>query len=459
MESRSQGMEFAGKSKSFNQPSNISEIVSKFAKVCKLRSVGVFNTSESQYHSHNHQQFFHNTAQSLAEESSRDATEEAEFDAEKIHSQSAETRKEGNKCGHMEILKLFSTLSALKLAYVKLQEAHIPYNPGKIRAADENVVSELESLCKIKRAYKEKLLKESNTLPACSALLLAETQVEEKVLEKLKYKLKDKDNEVVDLQQQLRAIVTRNKELTEGILEQEKKRIKAFTHSSFEDVVKAAGKAIHDFAKPLIALMKVSDWDLDQAANAIENSVVYAKRSHKKYAFEAYVVRRMFHGFQPQLYNADNILKSGDPIDALIEDPQSSFAKFCRTKYLLVVRPEMEISFFGNLDHRTFVANGMHPHTPFYRAFVKMARWVWFLLGFTASIEPKVEMFGVKQGSEFSDVYMEFIEELKEYKALLDKGHGSYKVEFMVMPGFKIGESLIRSQVYVSKTGLSNETF
>ncbi|KAL2461194.1 DUF641 domain-containing protein [Abeliophyllum distichum] len=76
-------------------------------------------------------------------------------------------------------------------------------------------------------------------------------------------------------------------------MEQEKKRIKAFTHASFEDIFKSARKAIHDFAKPLIALMKVSNWNLDQAANAIENSVVYAKRSHKKYAFEAYVAQRI----------------------------------------------------------------------------------------------------------------------------------------------------------------------
>ncbi|KAL2525554.1 hypothetical protein Adt_10608 [Abeliophyllum distichum] len=47
-------------------------------------------------------------------------------------------------------------------------------------------------------------------------------------------------------------------------MEQEKKRIKAFTHSSLEDIFKSARKAILDFAKPLIALLKVSDWDIDQ---------------------------------------------------------------------------------------------------------------------------------------------------------------------------------------------------
>ncbi|KAL2509674.1 protein GRAVITROPIC IN THE LIGHT 1 [Forsythia ovata] len=76
-------------------------------------------------------------------------------------------------------------------------------------------------------------------------------------------------------------------------MEQENKRIKAFTHSSFNDIFKSAKKAIHDFAKLLIALMKVSDWDIDQTANAIENSIVYAKRSHRKYTFEAYVARRI----------------------------------------------------------------------------------------------------------------------------------------------------------------------
>ncbi|KAL0419223.1 UNVERIFIED_CONTAM: protein GRAVITROPIC IN THE LIGHT 1 [Sesamum radiatum] len=364
-ESDKQGMEFAASSKPLKPSSNVSDIVSKFAKACVSAAIDV--------------------------------------------------RKNGNICGHVEILKLFDTLLALKLAYVKLQEAHLPYDPEKIRAADEEVVSLLDSLCKIKKAYKEKLLKEANSVSACSALLLAEIQVKEKALEKLKLQAKSKDKEVV-------------------------------------------GKAIHDFAKPLIALMKLSDWDLDQAANAIQASVVYAKRSHKKYAFEAYVARRMFHGFSPQPCFLENIMKLDDPIVALMEDPKSSFAKFCRTKYLLVIHPKMEESFFGNLDHRNLVANGVHPHTPFYRAFVRMARCVWYLQGFTAFVEPKAEMFGVKQGSEFSEVYMEVLEELKEYKAWFDRGQERYKVEFMVMPGFKLGETLIRSQVYVSSVVSTNVT-
>ncbi|KAL0389061.1 UNVERIFIED_CONTAM: protein GRAVITROPIC IN THE LIGHT 1 [Sesamum calycinum] len=404
-ESDKQGIEFAASSKPLKPSSNVSDIVSKFAKACKFRSIGVFSTSENPDQGHIYKIISRDNATLLDEENSN-AMEDAAFDAMKVYLQPIDVRKNGNICGHVEILKLFDTLLALKLAYVKLQEAHLPYDPEKIRAADEEVVSLLDSLCKIKKAYKEKLLKEANSVSACSALLLAEIQVKEKALEKLKLQAKSKDKEVANLQRHLQELEMRNKKLAEEIRERERESFKGLNHCSFENVVKVVGKAIHDFAKPLIALMKLSDWDLDQAANAIQASVVYAKR----------------------------------------------------TKYLLVIHPKMEESFFGNLDHRNLVANGVHPHTPFYRAFVRMARCVWYLQGFTAFVEPKAEMFGVKQGSEFSEVYMEVLEELKEYKAWFDRGQERYKVEFMVMPGFKLGETLSRSQVYVSSVVSTNVT-
>ncbi|KAK6145216.1 LOW QUALITY PROTEIN: hypothetical protein DH2020_022036 [Rehmannia glutinosa] len=450
LKSDKQGMEFAASSKPLKPPTNISDMVSKLANVRKFRSIGVFNTPENPSHGHAYQI---TSSDNAPFEESDIATEDVVLYATKIHPKLSGVQKNGNVCDHVEILKLFDSLLALKLAYVKLQEAHIPYDPKKIRAADEEVVTLLDSLCTIKKAYKEKLLKEANSVSACSALLLAQIQVQERALVKLKSQAKNKDNEVARLRRELHELEMRNKKLAEEIREREWESFTGLNHNSFENVVKEVGKAIHDFTKPLIALMKLSDWDLDQAANAVQASVVYTKRSHKKYAFEAYVARRMFHGFSRQPCFMDNIMSLEDPIVALVEDPQSSFAEFCRAKYLLVVHPRMEESFFGNLDHRNFVANRIHPCTPFYRAFVKMARW-----GLTAFVEPKAEMFGVKQGSEFSDIYMEVVEELKGYEAQLEKGQERYKVEFMVMPGFKLGETLIRSQVYVSKRVFYNGT-
>lgn len=426
--------------------SNMSDGVSTFSKTCKFRSLGVFDTAENTDHGqvYQYQIISGGKGTMLVEQKCGNDWSDAAVGA--LHN----VEKKGDVCGHVEILKLFDTLLALKLAYMKMQEAHIPYDPEKIRAADEEVVSQFDSLCKINKAYKEKLLKKASSDSARSAVLLSEIKIKERAVDKLKSQAKQKDREIANLRQALQELEVRNKKLAEEIGEKERESFKSLSHCSLENVMKAVGKAIHDFAKPVIALMKLSDWNLDKAADAIQTSVVYAKRSHKKYAFEAYIARRMFHRFTPQTCFVESIMKLDDPIVALMEEPHSGFAKFCRKKYLSVVHPQMEVSFFGNLDHRTFVVNGIHPHTPFYGAFVRMARWVWYLQGVAAFIEPEAEIFGVKQGSEFSDVFMEVLKELKEFTTTLDSGKERCKVEFMVMPGFKFGEALIKSQVYIS---------
>ncbi|CAL5353257.1 unnamed protein product [Camellia sinensis] len=444
----SQEMECATK-----PPSNISDIVSKFAKVCRFRSIGVFSTENP---THNHHQPINDFGNNVpSPEDSSDATEEAECDMEKIHPNPVEIQPKTTECANMEILELFDSISALKSAYVRLQEAHIPYDPDKIKSANELVVAHLESICKIKRAYKEKQFKEINSISASSALLLAEIHVQESLLEKLKFQVKIKNSEILNLKEELQDLDLQNRMLVQ-VLKKEREAIKFLNLSSFEDIFKEASKAIHDFAKPLISLMKASGWDLDRAADSIEASVVYAKRSHKKYAFEAYIARRMFHGMPLQYYNVDSILRSDDPIDDLIKDPCSNFAKFCGTKYLCLIHPTMEASFFGNLDHRTFVLSGKHPRTLFYQAYVKMAKWVWVLRGIAASCESNAEMYGVKRGSEFSDIYMEGVEELTDNIVVSDEGRSRFKVEFMVMPGFRIGETLVRSRVYLSTMRSSN---
>ncbi|CAK9142704.1 unnamed protein product [Ilex paraguariensis] len=444
LESYSRRMECAAKP--FKPPSNISEIGSTFAKVCRFRSIGVLRSENP----HHHQLCPSNGTNvlPLADDSSYD-TEEGECDGEKVHP-SVKVQIKSMECDHV-ILKLFEAISALKLAYVYLQGAHISFDPDKIRASNEVIVSQLEALSKIKRAYKEKQFGKFNSILACLAFLLAKIQVQERQLKKLKTQNQVKEAEIASLRHDFHDLDLNNRKLVEELRQREKEDAGLLNVSSFQDIAKAASKAIHDFTKPLIALMKSSGWDLDKAANAIENSVVYSKRSHKKYAFEAYIVRRMFYEISFQSYYVGNIVKFDDPIDALIEEPDSSFSNFCRTKYLLVVHPKMEASFFGNLDHRSFVSSGRHPRTPFYQAFLKMARWVFILRGLAASTEPKVKMFGVRRGSEFSDAYMERAPEYEGDMVVYDEERSRFKVEFMVAPGFKFGETVVRSRVYTSK--------
>ncbi|KAK7276112.1 hypothetical protein RIF29_17245 [Crotalaria pallida] len=426
--------------------SNISEIVSKFAKVCKFKSIGVF-FSETPNLPHLHKPNHCN-------ENIADASEEIRTCDHKVYPHPIEVPTKEVACASFEVMKkIFDSVSAMKLAYLQLQQAHIPYDPHKILAADDQVVAELEKLCKFKREYKAKRYKKAENNAGSSSLLQAEIEAKEVLLGKLKSQNSAKVNEIVRLRQVLRDLEIGNENMKEKmrLISVERRKASNLNVTSFEDVFKAASKSIHDFAKPMISLMKASGWDLDMAAKSIENAAVYSKRCDKKYAFEAYVARRMFHGNALTSYDVGDVMRFDDPIDSLMDNPDSDFAKFCQAKYLLVVHPQMEESFFGNLDHRTFVMSGKHPRTEFYQLFAKMARLVWVLLGSAVSIDPEATLFTVNRGSMFSSLHMESVEEEKESAILSDEKRATYKVQFMIMPGFKFGQTTVKSRVYVSE--------
>ncbi|KAI9118328.1 hypothetical protein K1719_010660 [Acacia pycnantha] len=431
--------------------SNISEIVSKFTKVCKLTSIGVFS-SEIPNLPYLHKPIFNVTSVSeIRSSGSSDWSSEEKTKSlvEKVHPHPIDD----NAGVSVDFMKVFDTVSALKLAYLQLQQAHIPYDPNKIVAADAKVVAELEKLCKFKRDYKQKQHRKVRfNVPQSSRLLRSEMKAKEALLEKLKSQNSDKDSEILRSRKELQDLEMGNRAMAEKIkrFDLEKKKASVLCVDKFQDVYKAASKCIHDFAKPLISLMKASGWDLNLAVKWIENEAVYAKRSDKKYAFEAYIGRRMFHGIRLASYNVEDVLKFEDPIDALMENPDSEFAEFCRAKYLLVIHPTMEEKFFGNLDHRTFLLSGKHPRTEFYQLFAKMAKWIWVLLVSARQIDADATLFSVNRGSKFCSLYMESVGEERNMAVVSDEERSNWKVQFMIMPGFRIGQTLVKSRVYVS---------
>ncbi|CAI0549117.1 unnamed protein product [Linum tenue] len=415
--------------------SNITvEMVSKIAKVWRLRSIGVFSGENP--HSQTHPTGIRKP-HLMGESSSSDAT--GRTGSGRVASKSGKLTG-----GDKDLLTLFDSVSALKLAYIQLQEAHVPYNPDKIVAADEIVMSQLRTLCNIRRSVKEKQFEKSKLESSRLDSLRAEVEAKERVLEQLKAQTGARDAEIARLRKEFHDLATTNLQLAETIKARilEKRSWKVIDAAMFEEIFRLACNSIHDFAKPMINLMKASGWDLDLAAYAVVNGATYSKRSHKKYAFEAYVSRRMFHGMSLKLCDVGDVMRYDDPIESLIENPNSGFANFCGKKYLFIVHPVMEICFFRNLDHRMLVISGKHPRTPLYQIFVRMAKWIWVLHGIATSIDPQAKVFAVSRGSEFSEVYMESVEENTEVNC---------KVEFMVMPGFRIGDNLVKSRVYLSK--------
>ncbi|GAV78656.1 DUF641 domain-containing protein [Cephalotus follicularis] len=402
-----------------------------------------------------------------------------ESNSQKVHPQPMEEAISQNPEALEAIIsKIFNNISSLKSAYIQLQAAHTPYDSDKIQAADILVVSELKNLSELKHFYRENNPRTPCVSPQDSRLA-AEIQEQQSLLKtyevmvkKFQSEIQNKDSEILQLQQQIeeasqkkvkleKNLKLRGLSTKEGSGDENEFFNVDLSPDLFMSTVEAAFKAIHDFSKPLINMMKAAGWDLDAAASSIEPNVVYAKRAHKKYAFESHICQRMFSGFQQESFSikSDNLpvskesffhqylaMREMDSLDMLGQNPDSIFGKFCRSKYLVVVHPKMEGSFFGNLDQRNYIMDGGHPRTPFYHAFLKLAKSIWLLHRLAYSFDPNVKVFQVKRGSDFSEVYMEsVVKNLIMYES--DK---KPKVGLMVMPGFWIGGSVIQSRVYLT---------
>ncbi|KAI3764721.1 hypothetical protein L2E82_14734 [Cichorium intybus] len=397
-----------------------------------------------------------------------------------------ETANQNPEAVEALVSKIFTNISSLKSAYIRLQAAHTPYDPDKIQAADKLVISELKNLSELKHFYRENNPRPTYISPQDSRLA-AEIQEQQSLLKtyevmvkKFQSEIHNKDSEILQLQQhiqeamlkrakleknlKLRGLSSSSKESEGSVDGHENENIPVLSPDLFKSAVEIASKAIHDFSKPLINMMKAAGWDLDAAANSIEPDIKYAKRAHKKYAFEYHICQKMFTGFQQENFGIMNdtknekhkdketffreylALRETDPLDSVGQDPDSDFGKFCRGKYVIVVHPKMEASFFGNLDHRNYITGGGHPRTPFYQAFLKLAKAIWGLYLLAHCFEPVIEVFQVSKGSEFSEVYMDSV--VKNF--VVDESGEKPKVGLMVMPGFGIGGSVIQCRVYLT---------
>lgn len=106
----------------------------------------------------------------------------------------------------------------------------------------------------------------------------------------------------------------------------------------------------------------------------------------------------------------------------------------------------MEASFYGNLNQRKLVNSSGCPETTFFAAFAEMARRIWILHCLAFSVDQEVSTFNVGKNCRFSEVYMESVTS----EALL-AGNDGNAVAFTVVPGFKIGKTVVQSKVYQSQ--------
>ncbi|KAK9274154.1 hypothetical protein L1049_018968 [Liquidambar formosana] len=372
------------------------------------------------------------------------------------------------------ISSIFATVSSFEASYLQLQTAHVPFIEENIKAADRAAVSHLQKLSEFKQFYRD-FPKHNPDFSIGSCL---EAQVEENqsklrtlgtVSNRLQSEIDIKDGEVLTLRQELDKIQKTNTTLSKRLSQNPNPSSSPEVLLSvkvFDSVLHEACRSIHRFTKLLINLMNKAMWDLDLAANSVHPDVDYAKKGHNRYAFLSYVCLVMFRDFSSECFglsrneiacngNGSNASKNGslrqlvehvlcNPMEVLSRNQDCDFLRFCEKKYQELIYP-MESSIFSNLDRNEIVLNSWRSLSVFYESFVNMASSIWMLHKLAFSFDPVVEIFQVERGVEFSMVYMEDVTR----RAML-LGRTRAKVGFTVVPGFKIGRTVIQSQVYLT---------
>ncbi|KAK9910844.1 hypothetical protein M0R45_034783 [Rubus argutus] len=375
------------------------------------------------------------------------------------------------------ISSIFATVSSFEASYLQLQTAHVPFVEENVTAADRALVSHLQRLSEFKQFFRD-FCKGSDfgsdfAVGSCLEAQVQENQSKLRTLgtmsNRLQTEIDQKDNEVLALRKRLGEIQKSSFKLSQ--------RLSGTLNSSsevllsvrvFDSVLHDACRLTHRFTKILISLMGKAGWDLDLAANLVHPDVGYVKNAHNRYAFLSYVSLGMFKGFDSKGFGLveDEILCNGhgseldknngslkqllehvssNPMELLSRNQNCEFSRFCESKYQEIIHPTMESSMFSNFDRNAVVLSQWRSLSVFYESFVNMASSIWTLHKLAYCFDPVVEIFQVERDAEFSMVYMEDVT-----RRLSLPSKTREKVGFTVVPGFKIGKTIIQSQVYLS---------
>ncbi|KAE8679074.1 hypothetical protein F3Y22_tig00111402pilonHSYRG00772 [Hibiscus syriacus] len=334
--------------------------------------------------------------------------------------------------------KIFATVSAIKAEYAQLQFAQSPYDAEGIQAADQSIVSDLKKLSELKQCF---LKKQYDPSPE-HAMVLTDLQEQKglsktfKIMgKKFESQLKLEESQIFFLREKLDESNMQNRLLEKRLnrsgqlFVHDSLHLSSLNPSHFITILGQTVKSVKSFVRLMIDEMKSADWDINAAASSIEQGVVYWKEDDKCFAFESFICREMFKAFHhpyfslfgnsmpegkkhPQVFfDRFMELKSLKCKEYLTMKPKSTFAKFCRAKYLQVVHPKMESSFFINLSCRDMVSSYQFPDTTFFTLFAEMAKRVWLLRCLAFAFQPGASIFQISKGCRFSEVYMESVDE------------------------------------------------
>lgn len=430
---------------------------------------------------------YYNSSSSSEEEEEEEKSSEIYEDAREteVHKNSRNWGKDEEERENEVILsplmaQVFDSVSKMKKAYGKLQEAHSPWDPAKMQAADTAVVAELRRMAVLRERFRRGERRER----AAAAETVREVVAPyEAVVEEMRREIRVKEVEVEELREKVKSLSTVENGKKNGRSLSRKKtsliqsQVPTSTSPSpemYESTMTQVRESSKSFTSHLLSLMRAAHWDISAAVRSIESAIstvgltaatIPHHQHQSKYALESYVLRKIFQGFDHETFYMDGTLssllnpsqfrhecfskfrdmKSMDPSELLGILPTCPFGVFCSKKYQDIIHPKMEESLFGNLDQRNHLLNGSHPRTQFYTVFLGLAKAVWLLHLLAFSLDPPPSHFEASRGAEFHPVYMESVVRFPGGKV-----PSGQVVGFPVSPGFKLGNgSVVKARVYL----------
>ncbi|CAO2205224.1 unnamed protein product [Urochloa humidicola] len=388
---------------------------------------------------------------------------------------------------------LFAGVSAVKAAYAQLQLAQFPYDAEAIQSADAAVVAELTRLSDTKRRYLRDPAGAAAAAAAAGAHTALAAHAEEQrhllktyqiTARKLESELRGKDGDADRIRSSLTAELRAERALEarlhpgRTLASLDDLHLSGLNPTHFLTALRHAVKSIRSFSRSMLSSMQSAGWDLAAAAAAVHPGVPLRRAGDAKFVFESYVAMKMFANFHRRDFNFSFLDErefydrrrffeeftelKGEPASAFLDvrNPRwGGFGKFLRAKYLSLVHARMETAFFGRLEQRGIVSAGPgFPESSWFAEFAEMARRVWLLhclfFAFDGGAEEDgASIFQVRTGARFSEVYMESVSDGRADDPATGAAAAAEDrvVGFTVLPGFRVGRTLIQCRVYLSR--------
>jgi hypothetical protein len=383
---------------------------------------------------------------------------------------------------HAFVASLFAGVSAVKASYAQLQLAQHPYDAEAIQSGDAALVAELGKLSDHKRRYVRDpvgAVRDAAAGPAAIAdeqrhLIRTYEITARKLDAELRAREADARRARGELAEELRAARALEERVHPGrtLAPLDGLHLSGLSAVHFGTALRHAARSVRSFARSMLDEMRLAGWDPAAAAAAVHPGVPLRRSGEAVLAaLESYVALKMFAGFHRTDFGLGCLKERGcydrrrffeefaelksAPADAHLDARWGgALGGFLRDRYSSVVHERMEAAFSG----RPVVSGGRaaFPETAWFAEFAEMARRVWLLHCLLFAFDggdDGASIFQARPGERFSEVYMESVSDVDcEDGGGMALAPGSDRVVgFTVLPGFKVGRSVLQCRVYLSR--------